>query len=151
MITDITERVLASRLLEQRVSERTRELSTLLEISHEITTTQGLDDILYRILERLKSIVDYRYSAFLVFEDEFWRIRAYWPAGLEKTGELLLSTDEKRTIAQSFEPGKPEFLNPQADDAHKRMSFNRWQSSYRQFFRPMSVHGWGFPCLGKIV
>ena len=37
VVTDITERVLASQLLEQRVAERTRELSTLLELSHEIT------------------------------------------------------------------------------------------------------------------
>ncbi len=117
IITDITERVKASRVLEQRVSERTRELSTLLEISHEITATQGLDDILYRILERLKSIVDYRHSAILIFEEAYWSIRASWPDGLEKTGELILSTEERRALAQAFEPGTPVILNPAANNA----------------------------------
>ncbi len=67
VVTDITERVQASRLLElPRLRTEVAKCLTLLEISHEITTTQGLDDILNRILERLKSIVDYRNSAVLI-------------------------------------------------------------------------------------
>ena len=68
VITDITERVLAGRNLEQRVSERTRELSTLLEVSHDINAAQELDFILNRILERLKTIVDYGGSAIFARE-----------------------------------------------------------------------------------
>ncbi len=149
VVTDITERVQASRLLEQRVSERTRELSTLLEISHEITTTQGLDDILDRILERLKSIVDYRHSAFLVFEEEHWSIRACWPAGVEKTGELLLSTDERRIIAQAFEPGKPAHLNPPPEDAAQTNVFQPLVIQLSQVFNANDCPWLGIPLLGK--
>ena len=149
IITDITERVQASHLLEQRITERTRELTSLLEITHEITTTQGLDDILYRILERLKSIVDYRHSTFLVFEEEYWRIQAYWPAGLEKTGELLLSTEEKRTIALSFEPGKPVLLNPPAVDAAQANVFQRLAIQLSTVFQ-VNICTWlGIPLHGK--
>jgi PAS domain S-box-containing protein len=149
VITDITERVQASRLLELRVSERTRELSTLLEISHEITTTQGLDDILNRNLELLKSILDYRHSAVLLIEEEHWRIRACWPAGLEKTDELFLSPDEKRRLAQAFEPGKPEFLNQPADASAQMNVFQPLAIQLSQAFQADDCPWLGIPLLGK--
>ena len=151
VITDITERVQASRLLEQRVSERTRELSTLLEISQEITTTQGLDGILNRNLERLKSILDYRQSAILVFEEEHWRIRASWPAGLEKMDDhdVLLSSDERRRLAQAFEPGKPEPLNPPTNDAAQTNIFQPLAIQLSQAFHTEDCSWQGIPLLGK--
>jgi PAS domain S-box-containing protein len=149
IITDITERVKASRLLEQRVSERTRELSTLLEISHEITGSQGLDDILYRILERLKSIVEYRSAAILVFEEAYWSIRASWPDGLEKTGELLLSTEERAVLAQAFEPGTPVLLNPAAEDAAQTNVFQPLVIQLSLVFHADDCSWLGIPLLGK--
>ena len=116
VVTDITERVQASRLLEQRVNERTRELSTLLEISFEIASTQALDDILCHILERLKSIVDYHHSAILIIEEAYWSIQASWPANLNQVSELHLSTEERRILSQAFKPGEPVFLNHPPDN-----------------------------------
>ncbi len=116
--TDITERVLANRQLEQRVTERTHELSTLLELSQEITAFQGLDYILNSILERLKTILDLRGSAIIAFEEECWRIRAARPASLAKIEELFLLTEDAGMIADAFESGKPVLLrNPQDDEA----------------------------------
>src|SRR5205085_2713350 len=51
---DITERVQAQQLLEQRVEERTRELATLLEVSHNVASTLDLKSLLGLILEQLK-------------------------------------------------------------------------------------------------
>jgi len=45
--------------LERRVEERTRELSTLLRVSHNITTTLELESLLGLILDQLKTVVDY--------------------------------------------------------------------------------------------
>ncbi|MEO8288389.1 MAG: PAS domain S-box protein [Chloroflexota bacterium] len=59
IIRDITERVQARELLEQRVEERTRELSTLLEVSRNVTSTLELKPLLARILEQLKLVADY--------------------------------------------------------------------------------------------
>jgi PAS domain S-box-containing protein len=51
VIRDITEQVQAQQLLEQRVEERTRELSTLLEVSHNVASTLQLKPLLGLILD----------------------------------------------------------------------------------------------------
>ncbi len=60
----------AKKLLEQRVEERTRELSSLLEISHTVASTLQLNPLLGLILDQLKTVVDYTGSAILVVEGE---------------------------------------------------------------------------------
>ncbi|HEY6286091.1 MAG TPA: PAS domain S-box protein, partial [Ktedonobacteraceae bacterium] len=70
VIRDITEQVQAQQLLEQRVEERTRELSSLLEISHTVASTLQLNPLLGLILDQLKTVVDYTGSAILAVEGE---------------------------------------------------------------------------------
>ncbi|HKV57179.1 MAG TPA: PAS domain S-box protein, partial [Ktedonobacteraceae bacterium] len=67
---DITEQVQAQQLLEQRVEERTRELSTLLEVSHNVASTIDLNILLELILDQLKVVVDYAGSAITILEGE---------------------------------------------------------------------------------
>ncbi|MCB0155841.1 MAG: GAF domain-containing protein [Anaerolineae bacterium] len=62
-LRDITERVQATQLLEQRVAERTRELETLLQISHHLTATLELKPLLNLILGQVRSIVVYTVAA----------------------------------------------------------------------------------------
>ncbi len=54
VVRDITERVHAYQMLEQRVAERTRELSTLLTASNNITATLELEPLLDKILRRIE-------------------------------------------------------------------------------------------------
>ena len=70
VIRDITEQVQAQQLLEQRVEERTRELSSLLDISHTVASTLQLNPLLGLILDQLKTVIDYTGSAILVVEGE---------------------------------------------------------------------------------
>ncbi len=65
---DVTERVHAYELLEQRVQERTRELSTLLEVSHNVTSTLDLNRLVSSVLEQLKVVADYSGSAILLVD-----------------------------------------------------------------------------------
>lgn len=65
---DITERVQAQQLLEQRVEERTRELSTLLEVSHNVASTIDLKTLLDLILDQLKVVVDYAGATIIILE-----------------------------------------------------------------------------------
>jgi len=65
---DITEQVQAQQLLEQRVEERTRELSSLLEISHTVASTLQLKPLLRLILDQLKTVADYNGSAITTLE-----------------------------------------------------------------------------------
>jgi PAS domain S-box-containing protein len=57
IIRDITEQVQAQQLLEQRVEERTRELASLLEISHTVASTLQLEPLVNLILDQLKTMV----------------------------------------------------------------------------------------------
>jgi PAS domain S-box-containing protein len=67
---DITERVQAYQLLERRVEERTRELTTLLEISHTVASTLELKPLLRLIFDQLKSVMNYTSAAIFTLEDE---------------------------------------------------------------------------------
>ncbi|MCC6192563.1 MAG: GAF domain-containing protein, partial [Anaerolineales bacterium] len=63
--------------LEQRVDERTRQLSTLLRISRDVTSTLELEPLLGQILDQLKMVVDYGGAGILVLEAGRLRFRAY--------------------------------------------------------------------------
>jgi hypothetical protein len=56
--------------LEQRVQERTRELSSLLDISHTVASTLHLKPLLGLILDQLKLVIDYTGSSILTVEGE---------------------------------------------------------------------------------
>jgi PAS domain S-box-containing protein len=71
--TDITERFLAYHLLDQRVQERTRELSALLDVSRDVASTLELKSLLKIILQRLKSVVDYTDAGIVTLEQGTFR------------------------------------------------------------------------------
>jgi PAS domain S-box-containing protein len=69
VVTDISEQVQASQLLEQRVAERTHELSTLLEVSHVVVGDMELKSLLALILEKLKLVVQFSGAAIFSIPD----------------------------------------------------------------------------------
>jgi signal transduction histidine kinase len=56
--------------LEQRVEERTRELSSLLEVSHTVASTLQLKPLLGLILDQLKAVVGYTGASIFAVEGE---------------------------------------------------------------------------------
>jgi PAS domain S-box-containing protein len=70
VVRDITEQVQAYQLLERRVSNRTRELSTLLKVSRNVASTLELKPLLALILDQIKEVVDFTASAIFVLEDD---------------------------------------------------------------------------------
>jgi signal transduction histidine kinase len=56
--------------LERRVAERTRELSSLLEISHTVASTLHLKPLLGLILDQLKLVIEYTGSSILTVEGD---------------------------------------------------------------------------------
>jgi PAS domain S-box-containing protein len=67
--SDVTEREQAYQTLEQAVSDRTRELSTVLEISKRIVSTLELEPLLNLILDQIGSIIPYTGAAIYTLED----------------------------------------------------------------------------------
>jgi PAS domain S-box-containing protein len=57
VVRDVTERERSLRLLEQKVAERTRELSTLLEISNTVASNLQLKPLLRVVLEQLQIVL----------------------------------------------------------------------------------------------
>ena len=70
IITDVTERALARQQLEQRVEERTRELSTLLNLSTSIASTLELRPLLGEILDQYGQVVNYLAAAIFLLDGE---------------------------------------------------------------------------------
>jgi PAS domain S-box-containing protein len=67
--SDVTEAVQAYHNLETAVSERTRELSTVLDISRRIATTLELEPLLQLILDQIQSVIPYTGAAIFTLED----------------------------------------------------------------------------------
>jgi len=74
MHIDITEREEAQQLLEERVTERTHEIATLLKVSQSVALTLDFGALLGLILEQLKMVADYSGSTVVVVEDDHFRI-----------------------------------------------------------------------------
>jgi nitrate/nitrite-specific signal transduction histidine kinase len=55
--------------LEQRVTDRTRELQTVLQIARNLASTLELQPLLSRLLDQLKEVVDYRFARLFIIED----------------------------------------------------------------------------------
>lgn len=71
--TDITERLQAYQILEQRVKERTRELTAVLDVSRDVASTLELKSLLKVILQRLKSVVDYTDAGIVTLDQGYFR------------------------------------------------------------------------------
>jgi PAS domain S-box-containing protein len=130
VITDITERVRASRTLEQRVEERTRELSTLLGISRDISGWRDLTVVLDRILVRLKSVVAYHGLVILAEEQGKWRILAQdWPDLSTQPDPIELSAEEVQIIVKDFAQGEPVLISNIDLEAAQEAGFGRLATS----------------------
>jgi PAS domain S-box-containing protein len=107
-ITDITERVTARRNLEQRVAERTHELATLLEISHNVTSTLELEPLLGRTLDHLGEVLAYAAASIMILDENTLKIVAYrGPIPHTEALELRFPVDEagaNQAVIQRREP-----------------------------------------------
>lgn len=68
VVRDISDRIHAYEVLEQRVEERTRELTTLLDVSSTVTSTLNLRPLLGLILDQLRVVTDYSGASLLTLD-----------------------------------------------------------------------------------
>ena len=70
LMRNISEQVEAYELLERRVEARTRELSLLLDVAHNVASTLDLKSVLELILDALKEVIDYDGAAILSLDGD---------------------------------------------------------------------------------
>lgn len=99
---DITERVQAYQLLEQRVQERTHELSTLLEISGSLALTRELEPRLQLVLNSLKAIVDYNCAAVYLLKENSLEVLANRSEFQSVDDEQLLLSLQQAPVLQQI-------------------------------------------------
>jgi PAS domain S-box-containing protein len=94
--------------LEQRVEERTRELATLLQVSHDVSSTLELEPLLDLILDQLKTVVDYVGASILILEGEELVAQAYrGPISKAEARQIRFSLEEalvNRYVIRRREP-----------------------------------------------
>lgn len=116
--SDITERIQAYRTLENAVKDRTRELSTVLEISKRIASTLELEPLLNLILDQIQSILPYSGAAIYTREGETLQVAAYHAPGisppprplflsLSNLGPYQAVIHEKKVLILDDIAGKP--------------------------------------------
>jgi signal transduction histidine kinase len=134
--------------LEQRVEERTLELTMLLNISRSVASTLELEDVFNQVLYKLRSVVDYTGSAIMTLSGDVFTIRAYrGPLSDEATLGQEYSFDEI-IGRQIIEEQKPLLIDDVLDD-----------SPYSQAFRQITdlrpeqsqyIRSWmGVPLVGR--
>jgi signal transduction histidine kinase len=103
--------------LERRVEERTRELSSLLEISHTMASTLQLKPLLGLILDQHKLVIDYTGSSILTVEgDALVFLDHRGPVPQEQQVQLRFSLAEMGLIWQTIASGESVLLEDVHDE-----------------------------------
>ncbi len=110
-------------IMEQRVEERTRQLSTLLDLSHDLASTLELEPQLGLILDQLKSVVDYSGASIFKLDEDLLKLVAYrGPIPQEIALQIQFSISQagaNRKVIREREPVVISDIlsdNPQAED-----------------------------------
>jgi PAS domain S-box-containing protein len=101
VVRDVGDRVQAERLLQQRVEARTREQSTLLEISQTLASALELQPAL--ILDQLRVIIEYTHAGLFALEDSaLVALAMRGPQQMEQAVPFRVRLDGSETLAALF-------------------------------------------------
>ena len=108
VVRDVTDQVRAYQMLEERVVERTRELSTLLEVSHSVASTLELKPLLGLILDQLFKMVEYHAATIFILQgDELIVLDHRGPIPIDQALRIRLPLDRagvNRAVMRRKEP-----------------------------------------------
>jgi two-component system nitrate/nitrite sensor histidine kinase NarX len=121
VVRDVSKRVQAERLLHQRVEARTREQSTLLEISQTLASALELQPGL--ILDQLRVIIDYTHAGLFTLENSSLvalAVRGSQP--LERAMPFQIRLESPETLTLLFNGYQPtRIADVQSDDPPARL------------------------------
>ncbi|HET6614422.1 MAG TPA: GAF domain-containing protein, partial [Dehalococcoidia bacterium] len=112
----------------QRVQQRTRELSTLLELSHSVTATLSLNQLVPVILESLQSVISYMGASILLREGNELAIVTYDPSidtTAPRQSPLRFQLNESMPLWQNMLRHEPAIIGDVHDDSPLARSFRQ--------------------------
>ena len=104
--------------LEQRVAERTRELLTLLDVSHNLTLIMALPELLHLILEKLGDVVEFSAASIAILDGDLLQQVAYrGPAPEEVALTIRPSRNQLGIIWTQLAQGEPVVIQDLDEDS----------------------------------
>jgi PAS domain S-box-containing protein len=120
---DITDRVNARQLLEQQVAERTRELSSLLDVSADIGSMLELRPLLDRVVDRIKDIAEYaRCSVFMVEGTSLVTLNSRSPDA-PPIGEFTLHKEDVLSLWERLSRNLPMIIDDVRSDSDDAQAY----------------------------
>jgi PAS domain S-box-containing protein len=112
--------------LEQRVQERTRELSTLLQVGQNVISTLERDQLLGVILDRLGTVIPYSGASIFSLQDDALRVIAY-RGPLDPTQALQIRFDLSGVVInrQVIEQRRPVIVSDTRGDTARARLFRQ--------------------------
>jgi signal transduction histidine kinase/HAMP domain-containing protein len=126
---DITERMEARLMLEQRVEERTRELSTLLDVSRSVSSTLEVQPLLAQLLEQIRGVAEFDRSAFMLLEGDALKIisvmgpRDGTDAELETHLGMTFDVHRRNRLWQPVREGHPVIIDDVRSDSEDARAY----------------------------
>ena len=127
VVRDVTERVEAYRLLERGVEERTRELRTLLDVSHDVASTLEMEPLLGVVLDRLRSVVDYSAASVRLLDGDDLILLAYRGPNPDAWRRARVPAAEMRFAREVIRRGETLFVpDVETDDRPEAREYRAW-------------------------
>jgi len=149
VVRDVSTQVEAEQLLEQRVEERTHELSTLLDISRNVASTLELTPLLGLILDQVKTLMDYDGAVLLKLQDNAFVVLDYrGPIPKEQALQGRFPLERSPLDREIVRRREPIIIGDIRDDSALAQSFLESAGDYMQHFG--HIRSWlGVPLLIK--
>ncbi|HEX8599476.1 MAG TPA: GAF domain-containing protein [Chloroflexia bacterium] len=124
---DLDEQVVAYQMLEQRVEDRTRELSTLLEVSQCVLSTLQLKPLIGLMLDQLKTLVDYTSATFFKYEggEKFQGLDYRGPIPIEVLRQIPAPLRDAGHYMEVLRRAEPVIVGDMMGDEPMALSFQR--------------------------
>jgi len=131
VVRDITKEVQSVQLLERRVEQRTRELSTLLELSNKLASTLEMEPLLGLILEQLAQAIDYTGATVLISEGDSLQAKSHrGPVPPSMVNQMRLSLEQVKTFWSVMLRHKPLIVDDAQADTEQAESYRRATSVF---------------------
>jgi PAS domain S-box-containing protein len=131
VLRDITEEVEAYQFLEQRVEERTRELSMLLDVSANIASTLNLASLLELILEQIQQVVEYDGASMWILEgDELRNVAHRGPIPHEVQVQMHLGREQAGELWEAMQGHEPLIIDDVRGDTWLAQAFRQAFGEY---------------------